>query len=617
MPLAKKQTQVKTVLPQFMKWLLYFVTIFLIVATLTIMVALIYDKIYDLKFFPGVKVNHISLKKMSHAQAVEFFQNQVDSFLEQGLNYTFDNKEIKILPTLSATSDPDVSHNLINFEIQKTIDEAYLYGRKQGYSTNFLQQMWARIFGHNLPLNFNFEAEEFVALLEKKLEPYSKTKQNAKPEIDDEFNISIRPETTGNTFNYEMIYYQTFNNIAKLSNEPIPLSLITDIPTVTKDDISDQLLNNLKTTIATSSIILTSNNDKWSVPNNIFKDWLIFKNVDEQILLGLDSSTTTAYLKNKIAPNINLPTLEAKFEITNGRVVEFQGSQDGLELDIEKSLTKLETEFLQNHNHLIELVVNKIKAKVTTGSINDLGVTEIIGVGNSNFSGSPNNRRHNIKVGADTLNGILIKPNEEFSLITTLGEIDAQAGYLQELVIKGDKTIAEYGGGLCQIGTTVFRATLNTGLPITLRRNHSYRVSYYEPAGTDATIYNPWPDLKFINDTANHILIQSRIEGDNLYFDFWGTSDGRIVEQTDPVIYNIKNPGPTQYIETTDLEPGQKRCTESAHAGADAYFDYKVTYVSGEVEEERFSSHYIPWPARCLIGIDPETASSTEEIIEE
>ena len=227
-------------------------------------------------------------------------------------------------------------------------------------------------------------------------------------------------------------------------------------------------------------------------------------------------------------------------------------------------------------------------------------------MGTSNFKGSPKNRRHNIKVGADTLSGILITPGEEFSLVKALGEINKETGYLPELVIKGNRTIPEYGGGLCQIGTTIFRATLASGLPILERKNHSFRVRYYEPAGTDATIYGPKPDYRFLNDTGYHILIQTRIEGDDLIFEFWGTKDGRVAEQTKPVIYNITAPKPTQYIETADLPVGEVKCTEHAVPGADTSFDYKVTYPSGEVKETTFKSHYIPWQEVCLIGVPPE-----------
>ncbi|MCD4694365.1 VanW family protein, partial [bacterium] len=176
--------------------------------------------------------------------------------------------------------------------------------------------------------------------------------------------------------------------------------------------------------------------------------------------------------------------------------------------------------------------------------------------------------------------------------------------YKAELVIKGNKTVPEFGGGLCQVATTMFRTAITTGLKITERSSHSYRVFYYEPAGTDATIYVPKPDFMFINDTPNHILIQYRIEGNDLFFDLWGTNDGRKVTSTDPVIYNITNPAPTKIIETTDLKPGERKCTESAHKGAEAYFDYIVEYNDKEKKERRFYSKYSPWRAVCLEGVE-------------
>lgn len=61
-----------------------------------------------------------------------------------------------------------------------------------------------------------------------------------------------------------------------------------------------------------------------------------------------------------------------------------------------------------------------------------------------------------------------------------------------------------------------------------------------------------------------------------------------------------------------DLPVGKEKCTERAHNGADAYFDYKVTYAGGEVKEEKISSHYIPWQEVCLIGV--EKLSEEEKI---
>ena len=167
------------------------------------------------------------------------------------------------------------------------------------------------------------------------------------------------------------------------------------------------------------------------------------------------------------------------------------------------------------------------------------------------------------------------------------------------------------------MGTTLFRVALDAGVKITERRNHSYRVGYYEPAGTDATIYGPWPDLRFLNDTEHYVLIQTRIEGDKAIFELWGTSDGREVKMTDPVIYNLVPPGEPKMIETTELEPGVKKRIDHAHYGAGAYFKRTIVWPEGSEHEpvdETFNSHYIPWKEVWLVGVDPDAATSTAEI---
>jgi len=369
-----------------------------------------------------------------------------------------------------------------------------------------------------------------------------------------------------------------------------------------------------------SPINLYHENRQWQVDKDDFAKWLNFKQTEnKEVIIEFNDNKIKEFLNKEIAPNIDKEPVKADFVIEDGKVKKFQLAEKGLNLKINKT-TELLQKSLKNKESEINLIVSDINYE-TSDNLN-LGIKEIIGTGHSSFAISPYNRKHNIRVGAESLDGILIKPGQEFSLIQALGDIDAKNNYLPELVIKDNETVPEYGGGLCQIGTTVFRTALDAGLEITERRNHSYRVSYYEPAGTDATIYSPKPDFRFLNDTPNHIMIQHRIEGNDLYFDFWGTNDGRQASTTYPVIYNIKSPPPTKYVETEDMEPGKVKCTESAHNGADAYFDYTVAYPEGkegqaEERERRFYSRYIPWQEVCLIGKEKEeeTATSTEEVI--
>lgn len=238
-----------------------------------------------------------------------------------------------------------------------------------------------------------------------------------------------------------------------------------------------------------------------------------------------------------LARQIDRDPTDAKLQFENGKVSTFSLSQNGIALNKEESLKIIIDYFKKGvRQEELKLAFNEIKPTISTDSIENLGITTLIGEGHSNFKGSPKNRVFNITVATSRYNGVIIKPGEEFSFVSILGEVDGEHGYLPELVIKKDKTEAEFGGGICQVSTTAFRAAIYSGLEITARRNHAYPVSYYNPQGMDATVYVPRPDLRFINNTPAHILIQTKIEGTELIFQFYGTDDGRITKVTGPTI---------------------------------------------------------------------------------
>jgi vancomycin resistance protein YoaR len=359
---------------------------------------------------------------------------------------------------------------------------------------------------------------------------------------------------------------------------------------------------------------------KWPVAKEEIKKGLVLKWDEKrrQAYVGFASEVFWEILR-PLTAEVEVEAREPKLLIQNGRVVEFQAAQPGIKMEVEKTLAQWEFNLLNLPEVVSKIYLQEVPVKELTGDVNDLGIKEIVGVGQSNFTGSPANRIHNIKTGAKSLNGLIIAPEEEFSLNVALGEISGQTGYLPELVIKGNKTTPEFGGGLCQIATTMFRLALDTGLPITERSPHAYRVSYYEPAGSDATIYSPHPDLKFKNDTGGNLLLQTKVEGLDVIFEFWGRSDGRKVEVLKPVIYNITAPGPTKYVETEDLAVGATKCIEVAHNGAETDLKRIITLANGEKKEENWHSRYRPWQAVCLVGVEKGTltATSTAEMVGE
>lgn len=213
----------------------------------------------------------------------------------------------------------------------------------------------------------------------------------------------------------------------------------------------------------------------------------------------------------------------------NGKIIVAKKEIPGYRLD-EEMATQVISDSLSNNN-LSPLVVvlpeTEVPAMIKASDIEKLGIKELIGSGTSNFKGSPKNRVYNINRALKQFQSVIIAPGAEFSFVEHLGEVDGENGYLPELVIRNNKTEPEFGGGICQVSSTVFRAAIYSGLKITERRNHSYAVQYYKPYGMDATIYIPKPDFKFQNNTKHSIMMQSVIEGDNLTFRFFGTKDGR------------------------------------------------------------------------------------------
>lgn len=331
--------------------------------------------------------------------------------------------------------------------------------------------------------------------------------------------------------------------------------------------------------------------------------------------LSPEISPTKVYpFVEQISAEVYQEPRDSQFRASDGRVVAFQLAQTGYELDKEKAVNAI-IEGLKSDQKSLDLPVKVTEPKIFDDDPEKLGLKEIVGEGTTNFSGSPENRRHNIAVGAKTFDGVLIKPGEEFSMLKYLGPVEASTGYLPELVIKEDRTIPEYGGGLCQVSTTMFRAALNTGLKITERQNHSYRVRYYEPpVGMDATIYIPKPDLKFVNDFSSYLLIQAVIGDDDLTFRFYGTKDGRRSETTEPYVYDVTGSGEPIYTESPDLAPGEIKRIETAHPGSKATFTYRVYDALGKLTNEQvFQSSYTPWPARYLYGPGTQIPPPPEE----
>ena len=321
----------------------------------------------------------------------------------------------------------------------------------------------------------------------------------------------------------------------------------------------------------------------------------------------LDLKLSTIYKE------INQEPVEAVFNFQDGRVAQFRASQNGREVDREQLGQQIlsKADLVLNHTNqrivIIDIPTKILKPTLTTDKVNKMGINELIGTGTSLFQHSIDSRVYNVNLAATRINGALVAPGEIFSFDQTVGDVSSLTGYKQAYIISGGKTVLGDGGGVCQVSTTLFRAALNAGLPIVERHAHAYRVGYYEedsPAGIDATVYVPTVDLKFKNDTGHYILIQTIIDLTQLRLTFmiYGTSDGRVVNMTTPVVTNLRPAPPDKYEDDPTLPAGTIKQVDFAAGGADASFTRTVTRNGQVLDNDTFTSHYMPWQAVYLRG---------------
>ncbi len=350
-----------------------------------------------------------------------------------------------------------------------------------------------------------------------------------------------------------------------------------------------------------------------TLQSKLYSKTLTSKEVFSLLLPPSDlSPSAVASLSATLDKEIATPPIEPVLQIEGTTVVTFTAPKNGQKLDTPLFTTLLKQKIVEladsKSSLSLELPLVVSEPTQNLSSINTLGIEERIGVGESQYHHSIVNRVKNVSLTTSKIHAKLILPGEEFSFNTYLGEVSAKTGFLPAYVIKEGQTVLGDGGGVCQVSSTLFRAVLNTGLPITERRGHSYRVSYYEEnskPGFDATVYSPHPDFRFKNDTGAPILLNAVANPKtfSMYIELWGKSDGRIASIENYKQWGAQPAPPAFYQDDPTLAPGKIKQIDWAAPGLKTSFDYIVTYPNGEKKTKNFATNYIPWRAVYLRGI--------------
>ena len=562
-----------------------------------------------------VLIEHMPVGGLTRAQAQQKVQSWAASRLENGTRLTIDGEPYQI-----QSADID-----LDYDIDGAIADAWNTGRRLNPVESLAELAMLAL----VPMDISIPARLNIQKLQYEVDTIATSV--------DEPGLDVRLKIEGSD-----VTVLSDTKPGFLLDRPAAVQAVLKAIQSDKAETVSQSLTFMPPTVSTKEaprakqeaelilaepLTMTSGHYSFTLTKTQIGDWIDSVPAGQKLDVRIDQQLLSQYVTN-LATLLNADPQEPKITVVDGKVTEFTAPRSGRSLDQSQTVALI-TDTLEKRKTddepivSISLPVVVKKPDVTDTSAQELGIVELIGTASTRFTGSPKNRISNIKNGVKFLTGIIVPKGEEFSTLQALGTVDNTSGYLPELVIKENRTVPEFGGGLCQVSTTLFRAALNTGLPITRRQNHSYRVIYYERdgegnfigPGLDATIYNPAPDFRFLNDTPAAILIQGSVEGDKITFNFYGTPDGRTAHVDGPHKLTETPAGDAIYVETDTLPPGETKRIETPHPGGTAIATYTVTYADGTEKKQEFKSFYRNWPAQYLVGIDPTKATSTPPLL--
>ena len=286
---------------------------------------------------------------------------------------------------------------------------------------------------------------------------------------------------------------------------------------------------------------------------------------------------------------------------------------------VAESVKKIGQAIGKNWDHediTVDLVMKKEEPKVTAADLDT--IEDELGSFSTDAGGGE--RWQNLKTGVEKLNGTILMPGESLSVCKATAPYDAEHGYVEAGSYENGQVVDSYGGGICQVSTTLYNAVLYAELQVDQRYPHSMLVNYVKPS-RDAAIAEGILDFVFTNNYKTPVYIAGEIDDANqMRFTIYGKDErpeGRTVE------YESETLETQEYAVTYQEDPaaalGSIRYSGSPHTGTTAQL-WKVVYQDGVEESREVINHsvYEKSDQIILVGTkseDPDRAARVRDAI--
>lgn len=260
--------------------------------------------------------------------------------------------------------------------------------------------------------------------------------------------------------------------------------------------------------------------------------------------LGLYEETISAVLAD-IASKEDVPSVEARCILLPDNKYRITRERIGRGVNKMKTLSALLDTFRAGKRSspiVIETLLPKVLRK---DLVSHPPITLIAKYRTHYGSHDSPNRIHNIKLISSGINNYIMLSGEVFSLAADMGDTSKERGFKEAFVIIKGELVPHYGGGACQVATTLFNTAMLADLEIVKRRNHAIYFFIY-PLGRDAAVYAGQLDLELMNNTGFPIMFKTEATDNGLTMSIYGTPTGKSVSFSPPEIFVQKDKRTTE-----------------------------------------------------------------------
>lgn len=448
----------------------------------------------------------------------------------------------------------------------------------------------------------------------------------------DEYTTTITPEQIEMKFDYEDALNKA-QNIAKTNNILIDNYQIlktnilkTNINmqiTYNKEILSDMIKNiNLEIPGAVKQVTYEINDNKLIITNGKSGIEVQEDKLEEKIIGNVKDQ-----LKDVIN-DIKIPTKEVEAEKIDIEKIHDEIYREAKDAYIEEDPFKLHVEengldfnismeeakkIVKEEKEEYEIPLKITKPKVRTKDLGDKIFKQTLSKYTTIYDAGNTSRASNIALACKTINETIIQPGETFSYNKVLGNTTKEKGYKLGGAYVGGKVVQAYGGGICQVSTTLYNSVLYANLEIVERYNHSYAVSYV-PAGRDATVSYGGKDFKFKNNRNYPIKIVANAKNGVVNISLKGIKEDKEydIEISSSVLSTT--PFETTYQDNNTLAEGKQKIIQKGHNGYKSKA-YKIVKYNGKVISKTLLSSDTYKPMNRIIekGTKKNSSKSSDE----